>query len=160
VTKGHTKVGLRPVQETSLAPPCLNLSYFGIKCPALKKKLATFLRFFGGAQWFRFQDIVPSSLRLWCDISRQGAQLWNLQVSECRTTSRNGESTTTLFRPDIQNAHRKTGEASPPGKPNTGKRPDVVLGLGAITTSPILLGPVLVWSQQSYLKLLLTVRYS
>jgi len=33
---------LRPVQETSLASPCLNLSYFWIKCSALKKKLATF----------------------------------------------------------------------------------------------------------------------
>jgi len=50
VAKGHTKVALRPGQETSLAPPYMNLSYFGIKCPALKKKLATVLRFFGGAQ--------------------------------------------------------------------------------------------------------------
>jgi len=37
--------------------------------------------------------------------------------------------------------------------------PDVVQGTGGVTTSPTLLGPVLVWSQQSYLKLLLTVRY-
>jgi len=49
VTKGRTKDELRPVQETSLAPPYLNLSYFWIKCHALKKKLATFLRLFGGA---------------------------------------------------------------------------------------------------------------
>ena len=49
VTKGHTKDELRPVQETSLAPPYLNLSYFGIKRHALTKKRATFLRLFGGA---------------------------------------------------------------------------------------------------------------
>jgi len=60
VTKGRTEVELRPVQETSLAPPYLNLSYFGIKCPTLRKKLATLLRLFGGAQWFGVQGIVPS----------------------------------------------------------------------------------------------------
>ena len=49
VTKGRTEDELRPVQETNLAPPYLNLSYFGIKCAPLKKKLATFLRLFGGA---------------------------------------------------------------------------------------------------------------
>ena len=37
---------------------------------------------------------------------------------------------------------------------------DVVQGLDGVTASPTLLGPVLVWSQQNYLKLLLTVRYS
>ena len=42
----------------------------------------------------------------------------------------------------------------------TEKRPDVVQGLDGVTASPTLLGPVLVWSQQNYLRLLLTVRYS
>jgi len=42
----------------------------------------------------------------------------------------------------------------------TGQRSDVVLALGGVTASLTLLGPVLVWSQQNYLKLLLTVRYS
>ena len=37
---------------------------------------------------------------------------------------------------------------------------EVVQGLGGVTTSPTLFGPVLVWSQQNYPKLLLTVRYS
>jgi len=37
---------------------------------------------------------------------------------------------------------------------------EVIQGLGGMTTSPTLLGLVLVWSQQDYLKLLLTVRYS
>ena len=44
VTKGRTEVGLLQVQETSLAIPCLNLSFFGMKCLALKKKLATLLQ--------------------------------------------------------------------------------------------------------------------
>ena len=50
VTKGRTRVRLRRVQETRLATLYLNLSYFGIKCHALKKKLATLLRLFGSAQ--------------------------------------------------------------------------------------------------------------
>ena len=51
VTKWRTEVRLRPGQATTLPPPYLNLSYFGIKCPALTKKiLATLLRLFGGAQ--------------------------------------------------------------------------------------------------------------
>jgi len=37
---------------------------------------------------------------------------------------------------------------------------EVIQGLGLVTTSPTLLGLVLVWSQQNYLKLLLAVRYS
>jgi len=50
VTKGRTEVRWRPGQETSLAPPYLNLWYFGSKCTALKKKLATLLRLFGAPQ--------------------------------------------------------------------------------------------------------------
>ena len=70
VATGCTEVRLRPVQETSLASPCLNLSYFWIKCPALKKKLTTLLRLFGSALWFGVRGIVPPSLRPWCDNSR------------------------------------------------------------------------------------------
>ena len=40
-----------------------------------------------------------------------------------------------------------------------GKRPEVIQGLGGVTTSPTLLGLFLVLSQQNYLKSLLTVRY-
>jgi len=105
VTKGRTEVRLRPVQETSLAPSIFQLKLFWVQCPALKKKLVTLLRFFGATQWFGLQGIVLPLLRLWCETSRQGAQLWNLQCPECRITSRNWENTTTLVRPDIQNAH-------------------------------------------------------
>ena len=38
--------------------------------------------------------------------------------------------------------------------------PEVLRVPGGVTTSPTLLDPVLVWSQQKYVKLLLTVRYS
>jgi len=79
VTQGRTEVRLRSGKDTSLAPPYLNLSFFGSKYPALKKKLATLLRIFGGAQWFGVRGIVFASLRPWCDISRQSAQLWNWQ---------------------------------------------------------------------------------
>jgi len=48
VTKGRTDIRLRPGQKTSLAPPYMNLSYFGIKFPALTIKRATLLRLFGG----------------------------------------------------------------------------------------------------------------
>ena len=46
VTKARTEVRLRSGQETSLALLYLNLSYFGIKCLGLKKKLTTLLRLF------------------------------------------------------------------------------------------------------------------
>ena len=51
----------------------------------------------------------------WCDTLRQGAQLWNSQSLECRTTSPNWGRTDILARPFVQNAPRKTGEASPSG---------------------------------------------
>jgi len=38
--------------------------------------------------------------------------------------------------------------------------PDVVQGLGGVTASPTLLDSILVWSEQNYLKLLLTVSFS
>ena len=96
VTKGRTEVRLRPGQETSLAPPYLNLWYFGSKCTALKKKLTTLLRLFGPPQWFYARSIVPTCLRSWCYTSRQSAQLWNLQSPECQTTSPKWENTTTV----------------------------------------------------------------
>jgi len=45
------------------------------------------------------------------------------------------------------------------GKP-TGRRSEVIQGLGVVNTSLTLLALVLLWSQLSYLKLLLTVTYS
>ena len=68
-TNGRTEVRLCSGQETSLAPPYLNLRSFGSICTALKKKLATLLGLFGA------RKIVPPSLRPWCDTSPQSAQL-------------------------------------------------------------------------------------
>jgi len=57
VTKVYTEVRLCPLQETSVAPPYLNLSYFGIKCPALNKKLVTLLQLSPPPS-----DLVPETL--------------------------------------------------------------------------------------------------
>jgi len=46
-------------QETSLAPPFSNLSFFGSKSTAVKKVLATLLGLFGNPQWFGARGIVP-----------------------------------------------------------------------------------------------------
>jgi len=66
-----------------------------------------------------------------------------------------------LVRPCVQNVPGKISEVSPSGyslHPRESSL-EVVQGPGGVTTSPTLLGPVLVWSQQNYLKLLLIVRY-
>jgi len=48
--QGCTKVRWRPEQETSLAPPCLNLRFSGSKCTVLKKVLATSSELFDAPQ--------------------------------------------------------------------------------------------------------------
>jgi len=64
---------------------------------------------------FGARGIGPPSLGPWCDTSQQSPELWNPQNPECRTTSPDWENTTNVSRPCIQNAQRKTGEASPAG---------------------------------------------
>jgi len=58
-----------------------------------------------------------------------------------------------------QNAPGKNCELSPSGYSLHPSGPKFVQGPGGVTTSPTLLGPVLVWSQQNYSRLLLIVRY-
>jgi len=70
----------------------------------------------------------------------------------------NRETLATLVRPYDQNIAGRIGEASPTGYAN-GSSPEVAHRLGGVTTSPISLNPVFVWSQQRYLRLLLTLRY-
>jgi len=67
-----------------------------------------------------------------------------------------------LIRPRVQNVPGNNSGLSPSGyrKHQRQSGPKFVQGPGDVTTSPTLLGPVLVWSQQNYLKLLLIVRYS
>ena len=66
-----------------------------------------------------------------------------------------------LVQPCVRNAPGKIDEASPSGYSLHPREngPAVFQGPGGVTTSQTLLGPVLVWSQQNYLRLLLTVRY-
>jgi len=159
VTKGRTEARLRPGQETNLAPPYLNLRYFGSKCIALKKKLTTLLRLFGAPQWFGAGALSPLITPLVWHFPTKRAAV-KFAEPECRTTSPNWENTT------------EVSWAMYPERPTKDwwdklfwlnpreSDPDVVQGLGGVTASPTLLCPVLVWSQQNYLKLLLTVRYS
>jgi len=115
VTQGRTEVRWRPGQETCLAPPCSTLRSFGNKCIVFRKKPARLLGLFGSPSDSAPGELCPSSLRPWCDTLRQSAQMWNSQSPECQTTSPNWEITATLVRPFVQNAPRKTGEASPAG---------------------------------------------
>jgi len=62
-------------------------------------------------------------------------------------------------RPCVQNAPQKTDIASLLPHPRESGQ-EVVQEPGGVTTCPTLVRPVIVWSQQYYLKLLLTVRYS
>jgi len=65
-----------------------------------------------------------------------------------------------LVRPCVQNVQRKIDQESPLARLHPRENgPKVVQGPGGVTTSPTLLGAVLVWSQQNYLRLLLIVRY-
>jgi len=56
-----------------------------------------------------------------------------------------------LVRPHVQNLPRKISEVSLAGY-NHGKADEVVEGPGGVTTSPTLLGPVLVWSEGNFLR--------
>jgi len=62
--------------------------------------------------------------------------------------------------PCVQNVPGKNGELSPGNSLHPRESdPKFIQGPGDVTTSPTLLGRVLVWSQQNYLRLLLIVRY-
>jgi len=65
-----------------------------------------------------------------------------------------------LVWPCVQNVPGKNGELSPSGYSLHPQEsgPEVVQAPGDVTKSPTLLGPVLVWSQQNYLRLQLIVR--
>jgi len=67
-----------------------------------------------------------------------------------------------LIRPCVQNFPGNNSGLSPSGYSLHPREsgPKFVQEPGGVTTSPTLLGPVLVWSQQNYLRLLLIVRYS
>jgi len=142
-----------------MAPQCSNRKSFGSKCTVLKKKLATFLGFFGAPPVIRrplhcAPLVTPmvwhfatncaavkfAEPRMLNHLSklRDHSYVSSAICTECPTKDRRGKSYWLNPR-------------------NSG--PEIVQGLGGVTASPTLRGPVLVWGKQSYLKLLLTVRY-
>jgi len=62
--------------------------------------------------------------------------------------------------PAVENDQQKTCGARPAGLHPRESGSEVVQELGVVTATQILLGPTLVWSQQNYLNILLTVSYS
>jgi len=62
-------------------------------------------------------------------------------------------------QPYVQIAPGRNIEESPAGYSHGKAAHKVFKGPGGVTTSPTLLGTVLVWSQQNYLRLLFIVRY-
>ena len=66
-------------------------------------------------------------------------------------TAPNRNIPATLVRPHVQNLPRKISEVSLAGY-NHGKADEVVEGPGGVTTSPALLGPVLVWTEGNFLR--------
>jgi len=83
------------------------------------------------------------------------------KAQDVKATSPNREIPAMLVRPCVQNVPEEIDEVSPSGNSLHPREsgPEVVQGPGGMTTSLMLLGPVLVWSQQNCLRLLLTVRY-
>ena len=154
VTVGLTEVRLRPGQETSLALPYLNLRSFGSKSTALNKKLATLSGLFGAPQWFAALVTPP----MWhfatnCAVVKFAEHRMSKHFSELR--EHNHVSSAMYPQCPTKDWWGKCCWLNP-----RESHPNVVQGPGGVTSSPTLLGPVLVWSQQNYLKLLLIVRFS
>jgi len=90
------------------------------------------------------------------DTSRQSAQLWNSSRPECHATSSDRELE---WFHQVPKCPREDWRGKSCWLHPRESGPEVVQGPGGVTTSPTLLGPVLVWShvlvwsQQNYLKL-------
>jgi len=158
--KGVPRLG-SPAARNKFGVSIFEPKLFWIKCPALKKKLGTLLRLFGGAQWFGVRGIVPP-------IYAPGVTL-RYKVRSCEI--RSVLNVEPLLNERIQEYIYVSSARYPECQTEDwwGKScrlnpresdAEVVQGLVGVTASPSLLGHVLVWSQQNYLKLLLTARYS
>jgi len=162
VTQGWTDVEWPPGHKRGLAPPCSNLRSFGSKCSALKKKGGTLLGFFGtpgNPAPEALSRPAPVIMPLVWHFAIKGAAVkfpepWMLNhFSELADNSYIGslmcpECPTKEFRGKF--CWLSTRESGP----------EIAQVLVGVTTSPTLLGPVLLWSQENYLKLLFTVWYS
>ena len=136
----------------------LNVLYWRKSCDQVR----TFRR----PQWFRSRGIVPTvpcplfSGYTPCVTRHCSAQLWNSPSPGCRTTSLHWETTATLVRPCVQNTPQKPRRGTSCWLNPLESGPEAVKGQGGVTTSSPLPSLVWVWSQQNYLRLLLTMRYS
>jgi len=154
VTKGLMEVSLPPEQETNLALPYLSLRSFGSKCTALKKKLATLLGLLGAPQWFAAL-VTPLVWRFEtnCAAAKFTESWMSKHFSELR--ERNHVSSARYPECPTEDWWGKSCWLNP-----RESDPNIDQGPGGVTSSLTLLGPVLVWNQQNYLKLLLIVRFS
>ena len=118
-----TEVRWRPGKEKSLAPPCSTLGLLGVIAPYWRKTCDIFGTFWRPLVNRRPRHVppLPSSLRPWCDTSRQSAQLWNLQSPECQTTCPSWDITATLVLP-CRMPHERQARQVLLAKP-TAKRP-------------------------------------
>jgi len=98
----------------------------------------------------KVQRVTLSDKMLSCEIHKS--------LPKCSVTPPNREIPALLIRPRNQNDPGKIGEQSCWPHPRESGR-DFVHGPGGVSKSPTLLGPVLVWSQRNYHRLLKTLRY-
>ena len=145
-----------------LAPHFRTQNILGVNAPYWKKKLATLLGLFGAQQWIGAGVLCPLALLVtplvWHFATKCAAVkfsepwTWN-HFSELRYHSYFNSAT----YPECPTKYwrDKSCWLSPRQSES-----EVVQGLDGVTTSPTLLGHVLVWSQQNYQRLLLTERYS
>ena len=108
VVQGRTEVRWRPGQETSLAPPCLNLRSFRSKRVVMKKLLETLLVLFGASLWFSARGVAPpfvSPLDWWqhtslSESNTHGERLWfNSADTDTNVWARFSNLTVSIWRP-------------------------------------------------------------
>jgi len=141
---------------------CSNLRSFGSKCSGcIEEKMWDIVSTFQRPQWFGTPTIVPP-----CPIT---PLVWHLAI-KCAAVKFSEPWMLNHF--SELTGHNYVALVMYPECPTKDWRgkfcwvntresgPEIVQGLVGVTTSPTLLGPVLLWSQQKFLKLLLTVRYS
>ena len=156
VTQGRAEVWCCSGQKASFATPCSNLRSLGSKCTVLNKKRGTSLGRLGSRGIMPHPPVVM-------------ALVWQF-ATKCAAVKFPEPWILNHFSELTDNGY--VGSAMWPECPTKDRRatffwlnsqessPEVVQGQVQVTTPPTLLGPVLVWSQQNFLKLLMAVRYS
>ena len=137
------------MQKTNLASPCSNLRSFGRKCTVFNKKLVTLLGLFSTLQSFSAWGIVPTSLFLWCDISRQMHSCEIHKNPECLGSLVKIDRSQLFSFGHVSGSLTKDwrGKFSCLNPRESG--PDVLQIPGGVTASPNLLGLVPSWCGSS-----------